>query len=47
MNGHLIESEIVVDEETSALIDHKRFHQRRACAHRHCADDLAARGRRV
>jgi hypothetical protein len=23
MNGHLIESEIVVDEETSALIDNK------------------------
>jgi hypothetical protein len=47
MHRHLVAGQVVVDEEADALVDHQVFHQRRADAHRHRADHLAARRLRV
>ena len=42
MDGHFVTGEIVVGEETGALVDCEFLHQRRANAHGHRADHLAA-----
>ena len=47
MHRHFITGQVVVDEKTMALVDHQFLHQRRAGAHRHAADHLAARGFRI
>ena len=47
MDRHLVARKIVVDEETSPLVDRQFLHQRRADAHRHRADHLAARRFRI
>ena len=43
MDRHLVAGEVVVDEEAEALVDRELLHQRRADAHGHRADHLAAR----
>ena len=43
MDRDFVAGEVVIDEEAEALVDGKFFHQRGAGAHRHRADDLAAR----
>ncbi len=47
VDRHLVAGQVVVDEEAEALVDREFLHQRGADAHRHRADDLAARRLRV
>ena len=47
VHRHLVAGEIVVDEEAEPLVDREFLHQGAADAHRHRADDLAARRLRV
>nr|GEU28231.1 hypothetical protein [Tanacetum cinerariifolium] len=47
MHRHFVAGQVVVDEKARAPVHHQVFHQRRARAHGHGADDLAARGHRV
>ena len=44
MNRHLIAGQIMVDEETVALVNREFLHQRCANAHGHSSDHLAAGG---
>ena len=43
MDRHFITGEIVVHEVAESLVDDELLHERRAYAHRHGADHLAAR----
>ena len=44
---HFVAGEIMIDKKTEALVDHQFLHQRRADAHRHRPDHLAARRLRI
>src|SRR5690606_26458231 len=43
-HGHLIASQVMVDEESAPLVDEQLLHQRSTNAHAHRADHLAAGG---
>ncbi len=47
VHRHLVSGQVMVDEEAQALVHRQLFHQCRADAHGHRADDLTARRRRV
>ena len=47
MDRHFVAGEVVIDEEAAALVDREFLHQRRADAHGHRADHLAARRLRI
>ncbi len=44
VDGDFVAGEVMIDEEAEPLVDGQFLHQRRARAHRHRADNLAARG---